>query len=362
MRVIIQIPCYNEEATLPLVLAGIPREIPGIEKVEVLVVDDGSTDRTVEVARNLGVDYIVSHSGNRGLAAAFQTGIDTALRLGADIIVNTDGDNQYPQQDIPRLILPIMKGEADMVVGDRQTSTIDEFSPTKKVLQAVGSWTVARLSGLDIPDAPSGFRAYSREAAMRMNVVSQYTYTLETLIQAGAKRMRVQYVPVVTNPRLRESRLITSLWSYLKRSAATIVRVYAMYEPLKVFSYIGFLLFLVGAIGVGRFLYYYFTGDGAGHVQSLVLAGAILTVGFQVMLIGLVADLIGSNRRLLEEALYRLKRLELGETGKPRATDSATASQEVEEPVPPDIGERNGRRGTANSQRVGRGAVGRERD
>lgn len=316
MRLFIQIPCYNEEDTLPLVLAGIPREIPGVDSVEVLVVDDGSTDRTVEVARRLGVDHIVRHTGNRGLAMAFQTGVDACLRLGADIIVSTDGDNQYPQQDIPSLVFPIVKGEADIVVADRQTHSVPEFSRTKKVLQSVGSWTVAQLSGLDVPDAPSGFRAYSREAAMQLNVVSKYTYTLETLIQAGAKRMRVQYVPVVTNPRLRESRLIGSTWGYLKRSAATIVRVYAMYEPLKVFSYIGALLLLIGGLVVARFLYFYFSGSGGGHIQSLVLAGAVLAIGFQVLLIGLLADLIAANRRLVEETLYRVKRLELGENAK----------------------------------------------
>lgn len=338
MLVIIQIPCYNEESTLPIVLAGIPRQIPGVDKVEVLVVDDGSCDCTAEVAQRLGVDHIVRHTGNRGLAAAFQTGIDACLRLGADIIVSTDGDNQYPQEDIPRLVFPIINGEADIVVADRQTSTIPEFSRTKKALQAIGSWTVARLAGIDIPDAPSGFRAYSREAAMQLNVVSKYTYTLETLIQAGAKRLRVQYVPITTNPRLRESRLISSTWGYLKRSAATLLRVYAMYEPLKVFSYIGAALLLVGGLGVARFLYYYFTGSGGGHVQSLVLAGALLAIGFQIVLIGLLADLIGANRRLLEDALYRLKRLELRELSK----EQQTGGEERGEQQVATIGSRRG--------------------
>ena len=330
VKLIVQIPCYNEENTLPLVLGSVPRQIPGVERVEVLVVDDGSTDKTVEVARSLGVDHVIRHAGNRGLAAAFQTGIDACLRLGADIIVNTDGDNQYPQADIPALIQPICDGTADMVVADRQTGTVGEFSRTKKTLQSVGSWTVARLSGLDVPDAPSGFRAYSREAALRLNVVSKYTYTLETLIQAGAKRLRVQYVPVATNPRLRESRLISSTWGYVKRSAATILRVYAMYEPLKVFSYIGAALCLVGGAAVLRFLYYYLTGTGGGHLQSLVLAGALLVVGFQIILIGLVADLIGANRRLLEETLYRLKRLELDEKRR-QAPEQADGLADVQE-------------------------------
>ncbi|MDA8218144.1 MAG: glycosyltransferase family 2 protein, partial [Dehalococcoidales bacterium] len=330
LNLIIQIPCYNEENTLPLVLASIPREMPGVDRVEVLVVDDGSTDGTVEVARRLGVDHVVRHHGNRGLAAAFQTGIDACLRLGADVIVNTDGDNQYPQADIPRLVRPILEGTADVVVGDRQTAQIDDFSRTKRVLQAVGSWTVGRLAGLEVRDAPSGFRAYSREAALRLNVLSKYTYTLETLIQAGAKQLRVEYVPVKTNPKLRESRLIKSTWGYVKRSAATIVRVYAMYEPLKVFFYLGAALCVVGGAAVLRFLYYYLSGSGAGHVQSLVLAGALLAIGFQVILIGLVADLIGANRRLLEETLYRVKRLEPQE---PRQEGEGQDVEAAEEPV-----------------------------
>lgn len=311
LKVIVQIPCFNEEKTLPAVVAGIPRRLPSGERVEILIVDDGSTDRTVEVGQALGVDHIVRHSGNRGLAVAFQTGLDACLRLGADVIVNTDGDNQYPQADIPRLVQPVLDGAADIVVGDRQTAKMREFSRLKKVLQAVGSWTVSRLAGMSIPDAPSGFRAYSREAALRINVVSQYTYTLETLIQAGAKRLRVQYVPIETNPPLRESRLIHGTLSYVERSASTLVRVYAMYEPLRVFTIVGATFCLVGSAVVLRFLYYFFGGEGAGHIQSLVLAGALLVVGFQILLIGLVADLIGANRRLLEDALYRLKRLEL---------------------------------------------------
>ncbi len=315
MRLIVQVPCYNEENTLPLVLAGIPRDLPGGHKVEILVVDDGSTDRTVDVARSLGVNHIVRHVGNRGLAAAFQTGLEACLRLGADVIVNTDGDNQYPQADIPRLVQPILDGQADIVVGDRRTGTVAEFSRTKKLLQAAGSWTVARLAGLEVPDAPSGFRAYSREAALRLNVVSSYTYTLETLIQAGAKRLRVRYVPIQINAPTRESRLVNSTWGYVKRSAATLVRVYAMYQPLKVFTIIGSLLCGLGGIVVLRFLYYFLAGAGGGHIQSLVLAGALLVVGFQVLLIGLVADLIGNNRRLLEDALYRLKRMESERSG-----------------------------------------------
>ncbi|MHB1131488.1 MAG: glycosyltransferase family 2 protein [Chloroflexota bacterium] len=330
-RVIVQIPCYNEENTLPLVIASIPRVLPGVDRVEVLVIDDGSTDHTVDVARSLGVDHIVRHPGNRGLAAAFQTGIDACLRLGADVIVNTDGDNQYPQADIPRLVAPILRGDADIVVGDRQTAQVREFSATKKLLQSLGSWTVGRLAGLDVPDAPSGFRALSREAALRLNVISDYSYTLETLMQAGAKRLRVNYVPVRVNPPLRRSRLMRSTLTYVERSAATIVRVYAMYQPLKVFSIIGGLFCLVGGAAVLRFLYYYFGGEGDGHVQSLVLAAAMLAVGFQIVLIGLVADLIGGNRRLIEDALYRLRRLESNgvRAGRPDGHDESTPAAPV---------------------------------
>ncbi|MCL4459602.1 MAG: glycosyltransferase family 2 protein [Chloroflexi bacterium] len=311
MKLIVQIPCYNEEQTLPFVVASIPREIPDVDQVEVLVVDDGSTDHTAEVARQLEVDHIVRHVGNKGLAAAFQSGLDACLKLGADIIVNTDGDNQYPQEEIPRLIRPIIAGEAEIVVGDRQTGKSAQFSLPKKLLQAIGSWTVRKASHTAVPDAPSGFRAFSREAALRLNVISKYTYTLETLIQAGTQRMVVAHIPITTHEQLRESRLIKGLWGYLKESAATIIRVYAMYEPLKVFFYLGLFLCLIGAAGVGRFLYYYFTGTGAGHVQSLILAAVFLIVGFQVFLIGLLADLIAANRRLLEEILYKVRNLEV---------------------------------------------------
>ncbi len=311
MRLIVQIPCYNEENTLPLVLASVPRSIPGIDDIETLVVDDGSTDRTSQVARDLGVDHIVRHVGNKGLAGAFHSGLDACLRLGADIIVNTDGDNQYPQADIPRLVQPILEGRAEIVVADRQTNKIAHFSRKKKLLQRFGSWMVRNLSGTGVPDAPSGFRAYSREAALRLNIVSKYSYTLETLIQAGAQRAAIAYVPITVNEQLRESRLFAGLWGYLKQSAATIVRTYAMYQPLKVFMYIGMLLSAVGGLGVLRFLYYYFVDSGAGHIQSLVLSAVLLIVGFQVMLIGLLADLIAANRRLLEDALYKIKRIEI---------------------------------------------------
>ena len=311
MKLIVQIPCYNESRTLPLVIASIPRRIPGLDRVEVLVVDDGSTDGTPDLARALGVDHVVRHVGNKGLAQAFRTGIDACLRLGADLIVNTDGDNQYPQHEIPRLIAPILEGRAEMVVADRQTARIAHFSPTKKALQALGSWAVRRVSRTEVPDAPSGFRAYSREAALRLNVVTPYSYTLETLIQAGARRTAIAYVPVSVNPQTRPSRLFGSTLNYVKHQLATIVRTYAMYEPLRVFTLVGLAIILAGLVLMLRFLYFFALGY-PGLVQSLLVGVGCVIVGFQVMLNGLLADLIAANRRLLEETLYRLRRAEVG--------------------------------------------------
>jgi glycosyltransferase involved in cell wall biosynthesis len=311
VKLIVQIPCYNESSTLPLVIASIPRRIPGVERVEVLVVDDGSSDGTPDLARALGVDHVVRHVGNKGLAQAFRTGIDACLRLGADLIVNTDGDNQYPQGEIPRLIAPILEGRAEMVVADRQTARIAHFSPTKKALQALGSWAVRRVSRTEVPDAPSGFRAYSREAALRLNVVTPYSYTLETLIQAGARRTAIAYVPVSVNPQTRPSRLFGSTVNYVKHQLATIVRTYAMYEPLRVFTLVGLAIVLAGLVLVLRFLYFFALGY-PGLVQSLLVGVGCMIVGFQIMLNGLLADLIAANRRLLEETLYRLRRAEVG--------------------------------------------------
>lgn len=311
-KLIVMIPCYNEEKTLPFVVETIPRKIRGIQSVEVLVVDDGSTDKTYEVAKGLGVNHIVRHCGNKGLARAFATGIEAALKNGADIIVNTDGDNQYPQEDIPKLIAPILKGEAEIVIADRQTSNIDHFSITKKFLQWFGSNVVSWVSGVKIPDAPSGFRAYSRNAAMQMNIVTDFSYTIETIIQAGKKKIPITSIPIKTNSKTRESRLYKNMWGHVKKSTGTIVRVFAMYEPLKVFSYIGGLIFLSGiALGV-RFLYYFFTGTSSGHVQSLVLAAILILIGFQIGIIGLVADLIASNRKFQEEILYKLRKKAYG--------------------------------------------------
>jgi len=310
MKLIIQIPCYNEEDTLPETVRDIPRLIEGIDQVEILVIDDGSTDKTIEVAKVAGVDHIVKNTCNKGLARTFLVGLDASLRLGADIIVNTDGDNQYKGQDIPKLIAPILKGEADIVIGDRQTDKIPHFSSTKKKLQKFGSFVVRILSKTDVPDAVSGFRAFSREAAMQMNIVSYFSYTIETVIQAGKKDLAVTNVPVGTNPKTRESRLFQSIPKFLEHSLTTMIRTYAMYKPLRLFFYIGCLCVLGGLIPSIRFVFYYFIGEGSGHIQSLILAAILFIIGFQVFMIGLVADVISFNRKLIEETLLRVRRME----------------------------------------------------
>ncbi len=312
MKLIIQIPCYNEEATLPLTLADLPRELPGVTAIETLIVDDGSRDRTVEVARDLGVDHIVRHKRNRGLAAAFQSGLEAAVAAGADVIVNTDADNQYCGADIEKLVAPIVAGQADIVVGDRGVAALEQFSPLKRRLQTLGSAVVQRAAGIPIPDATSGFRAFSREAALRLTVLSEYTYTLETLIQAGARGMAVTFVPIRTNPQTRTSRLIRSIPSFLALQTVTIVRFYTMYRPLRVFMTAGGLLVGAALILGLRFLYFYTLGRGAGHVQSLILAAILAIVGFQVGLIGLIADLVSMNRKMMEEVVYHARKTELG--------------------------------------------------
>ena len=310
-KLIIQIPCFDEAATLPATLRDLPKSIPGIDVVEVLVIDDGSTDRTTEVARASGVDHIVSLRRRRGLAAAFTTGIDACLKLGADFIVNTDGDNQYAGQDIPVLVAPVVRGDADIVVGDRNVAALQHLSWSRRFLQRLGSWVVRQVSNTRLPDTTSGFRAYTREAALRMTIVSEFTYTLESIIQAGKRRMSITHVPVRTNPHTRPSRLFGNVWVYVKRSASTIVRIYTMYEPLKVFVSIGLLTFGAGFAVSVRFIYFYVTGSGGGHLQSLLLSAVLMIVGFQVMLIGLVADVISANRKLLEDILYRVRSMEL---------------------------------------------------
>ncbi len=310
MKLIVQIPCLNEAGTLPETLAEIPRHIDGVDEIEILLLDDGSTDGSAEVARQHGVDHVVRSTRSRGLAATFKTGIDAALGLGADIVVNTDGDNQYPGSAIAELVGPILRGEADMVVGDRQVASVEHFSFTKKKLQTLGSWVVRQVSGTDVPDTTSGFRAFTRQTAQRLNLVSDYTYTLETIIQAGKKRLAIAHVPIEAR-RTRPSRLIRSNWDYVKRSASTIVRIYAMFEPLKFFSYAGAALIVPGAALGLRYLYFReILGEGQGHVQSVVLAGVLLILGFMFFLIGLVADINVSSRRLLEEVLYRQRVLD----------------------------------------------------
>jgi glycosyltransferase involved in cell wall biosynthesis len=310
-KLIIQIPCLNEAETLPGTLRDLPRSVPGIDRIEVLVIDDGSRDGTSEVARAHGVEHVIRFRRRKGLAAAFVAGIDAALKLGADFIVNTDADNQYVGADIAKLVDPLVRGEADIVIGDRNIQALGEMSPQKKRLQRIGSWVVRQVSGTQVPDTTSGFRAYTREAALRMTIVSEFSYTLESIIQAGKRRMAIAHVPVRTNPRVRPSRLFDNIFSYIKSSTATIVRIYAMYEPLKVFSYIGGTIFLLGAALVVRFLYYYVTGTGRGHVQSLILSAVLMIVGFQVLLIGLVSDVISANRKLLEDLVYRVRSIEI---------------------------------------------------
>ncbi|GAB2689305.1 glycosyltransferase family 2 protein [Aliiglaciecola sp. 3_MG-2023] len=311
MKLIVQIPCYNEEHTLPATFNDIPKTIEGIDQVEIMIIDDGSKDRTIEVAKELGVDHIVINKNNRGLARTFRKGIDECLKRGADIIVNTDGDNQYAGWDIPKLIQPILDRKADVVVGDRRTGQIDHFSGLKKFLQRLGSFVVRQLSGVDVPDAVSGFRAYSREAALQLNIVSPFSYTIEALIQAGKKHMAVTSVPVETNEKTRESRLFTSIPKFIERQLTTIVRMYTMYQPLKVFFIIAVTLSVLGIIPIIRFLFFYFTGDGSGHIQSLILGGALTILGFITFLIALLADLINFNRQLVEQTLEKVRRLEL---------------------------------------------------
>jgi glycosyltransferase involved in cell wall biosynthesis len=328
MKLIIQIPCFNESEILPQTIKLLPTAIPGIEHIEYLVVDDGSHDDTAQVARVNGVHHVISLPGHMGLAAAFMAGLDAAVKQSADIIVNTDADNQYNAEDIRRLIEPILAGRAQIVVGDRGVATLKAFSPIKRYLQRLGSWVVGRVSGMEIPDATSGFRALSREAALRTLVLSEYSYTLETLIQAGYNRLPVEFVPIRTNDPTRPSRLMRSIPHYLTNSSTTIVRAYTMYRPLRVFSLFGALMILGGLIGAIRFIYYFSIGLGGGHVQSLILSAVLLIVGFQILLIGLLADLIGFNRKIMEEVVYRLRRLEANEQPVSQTIETASEPRE----------------------------------
>lgn len=310
MKLIIQIPCYNEAETLEIALNDLPKQIEGIDKIEYLIINDGSKDNTVEVAKRWGVNYVVNFKKNKGLAKGFMAGLDACLKNGADIIVNTDADNQYNAEDIEKLVRPIIEGKADIVIGERPIDETEHFSPLKKKLQHLGSWVVRKASKSDIPDAPSGFRAYSREAAMQMNVVNEYTYTLETIVQAGRTKIAMDSVPIRTNAELRPSRLFSSMFGYVKKSMLTIIRAYMMYKPLMFFSLIGGISFAVGAVIGVRFLVFFATGDGTGHIQSLILASTLMLLGFQTIVIGMLGDVIAANRKILEDVQYHVRKLE----------------------------------------------------
>jgi glycosyltransferase involved in cell wall biosynthesis len=294
------------------VLRSIPRKIKNVDEIETLIIDDGSTDKTIEVAQRFGVNHIVRHKQNKGLASSFADGIDAALHLGADIIVNTDADNQYPQKDIGKLIQPIMEGTHDIVVGDRQTDKIAHFSFTKKVLQKIGSSVVRAASGTTIPDAPSGFRAYSKHAAMSINIVTDFSYVIETIVQAGKKRIPITHIPIVTNAKTRESRLFKNIFQHIRKSSVALIRSYTMHEPFKVFLASGLLVFCIGAIPYVTFAYQSIMMGSpmSGHIQSLIFGGVFMILGFMLVIIGLIADLLAINRKLIEDALFRIKYLQ----------------------------------------------------
>jgi glycosyltransferase involved in cell wall biosynthesis len=353
MKLIIQIPSYNEENQLPTTLSCLPRTVAGFDQVELLLIDDGSTDATVDVARAHGVDHIVRLTNNKGLAAAFQAGIDAGLKLGADVIVNTDADNQYNADDIPKLVAPILRGEADMVVGDRQIGKIAHFSPLKKGLQRLGSWVVRQASSTAIPDTTSGFRAYNREAALQIQVVSKFTYTLETIIQAGKLLVAVDHVAVRTNPQTRESRLFPSIGSYVRRNILSIFRIYSQYEPLRVF-WGGAIVIGIAALAVWiRFLVLFAEGHGNGHVQSIVLGAVLIIAAMLLAALGVIGDLLAAQRLLSQRTFERVRRIEL-ELGiapshyEPGPGPSADAAA----PIAPAAGERApGRNGGADEDR-----------
>jgi glycosyltransferase involved in cell wall biosynthesis len=331
MFLIVQIPCLNEAETLPLTVAGIPRTIAGVDRVELLVIDDGSTDGTAQVAQRLGVHHIVRLPQRRGLAAAFQAGVNAALSVGADLIVNTDGDNQYPQSEIPNLVAPILRGEADVVIGDRRPTRVAHFSPVRRVLQGWGSWVVQMASGAHVTDATSGFRAFTREAALRLNLFTRYTYTLEMIIQISKKGLRLAFIPIDINPRTRASRLIRSDWDYVKRSAGAILRLHALYEPIRTFSLLSVPFVLAGVVLLGRFGYLYLSGQSVGvarHLQSILVGSTSLVIGFLIFLFGVLADLTAANRQLLEEMLYRVKRQELSGSAEAQPAAPAAPSQQ----------------------------------
>jgi glycosyltransferase involved in cell wall biosynthesis len=344
MKLIIQIPCFNEEEQLPATLAALPREVAGVDEVEWLIIDDGSTDRTVEVARASGVDHIVKLTNNKGLAAGFQAGLDASLKLGADIVVNTDADNQYDAADIPKLIAPILAGGADMVVGDREVEKIEHFSPLKVRLQRLGSAVVRRASGTEIPDTTSGFRAYNREAAIQLQVVSKFTYTLESIIQAGKMLVATSHTPIRTNPKTRESRLFPSMWAYVRRNGTAIFRIYALYEPLRVFMTMAALLGIAAAVIWGRFAYFYvIAGEGKGHVQSLILGAVLFIAAVQLAALGVMGDILGGMRTLQQRTLERVRRVELQLGVAPSHYEPGHPSSERERTTGADSGRATGK-------------------
>jgi len=308
MKLIIQIPCYNEEQTIAKTLEDLPKSIPGIDVIETLIIDDGSNDRTVKIAKQHGVQHFVKFTQNLGLARAFAAGLEKSLELGADIIVNTDADNQYKGSDIPRLIQPILDKKAEIVIGDRQVDKIHEFSRLKKIMQKFGSYIVRKVSQTNIPDTTSGFRAYSRHAALHMNIISTFSYTLETIIEAGQKDIPIISIPIETNKTERPSRLFKSNWYYIKRSTATIIRIYTMYQPLRVFFYSGLITFLISLLLSGRYLYFMVLGEGKGHIQSVILAGILFLLSCVLFMFGLLADVVAANRKIMEDTLYRIKK------------------------------------------------------
>ena len=311
MKLIIQIPCLNEEESLPKTLADLPKRIDGVDTIEILIIDDGSTDRTSQVARENGVHHFVRFTKHQGLARAFYAGLDAALKAGADIIVNTDADNQYKGCDIPQLVKPILEGKADIVIGNRDIENVKQFSWVKKRLQRLGSWVVRHLAESTISDATTGFRAYSREAALKLNIISDYTYTLETIIQAEHKDLAIVNITITTNEVKRQSRLFKSIPEYIKRSFLTIIRIYSMFNPFRLFLTLGMAFICMGVLVSVRFLFYYLLGEGDGKIQSLIFAAVFLIIGFQMIVVGIISDLISANRRLIEDALLRIKGLEL---------------------------------------------------
>jgi glycosyltransferase involved in cell wall biosynthesis len=311
MKLIIQIPCKDEAEQLPATLADLPRSVTGFDSVEWLVIDDGSTDETLAVARSHGVDHIVRLTNNKGLAAAFQAGLDACLKLGADVIVNTDADNQYYGGDIPKLVQPVLDGTADMVIGDREVATIDHFTPLKKTLQRLGSWVVRLASSTTVPDTTSGFRAYNREAAIQMMVVSKFTYTLETIIQAGKLLVAVDHVPIRTNSKTRPSRLFPSMGAYVRRNTISLFRIYSQYEPLRVFMGAAGIVGLAAAVVWGRFAYFYFAGNGKGHVQSLILGAVLFNAAMVLAALGVLGDLLSAQRVMIQRTFERVRRIEL---------------------------------------------------